>query len=236
MRRKMEETRRRDMEDLTETALPDHIRVFMITPYAKEFKSVEQAVRNVLEGAPYFFEVRLARDYTHDGAQLVDDLQRHIAESHAFIADITGLNPNVMMEVGAIHLRRDPRPLFVLVSDTQVVDNSIADLGDKLRIPYGSPSDDAEDIESAIRDKLERREDLEKLLSQRKGRYLSETLLRSLPRLGLEQREIKLIQSKYSSVEALLGAEITDVQKKLSFLGDDVDSLMKKLKAAVNDG
>ena len=166
----------------------------------------------------------------------MNDLQKHIAESHAFVADITGLNPNVMMEVGAVRLRRDPRPLFVLVSDAQAADRPVADLGDKLRIPYGSPSDGAEVIEQAVREKLERREDLKNLLARRKARYLSETLLKTLPRLNLEQREIKLIQEKFGTVETLLGTEIAEVRKRLPMDEFLVDGLVKQLKAAVNDG
>ena len=36
---------------------PDHICLFMMTPFAPEYKPVEEAVRNILEQKPFWFEV-----------------------------------------------------------------------------------------------------------------------------------------------------------------------------------
>lgn len=42
--------------------LPEHICLFMITPFGDDYKNVELAIRKYFESAPYFFEVCLARD------------------------------------------------------------------------------------------------------------------------------------------------------------------------------
>lgn len=236
---KLEENRRRDIEDRTESNLPDHIRVFMITPFADEFRPVEQAVRNVLEGPPFFFEVRLARDYTHEGAQLVNDIRQHISESHAFLADITGLNPNVMMELGAIFMRLDPRPVLVLRSETDS-GKVPADIGDKLRISYGSPMDDIQQIETDIRAKLEMdgkiiHGDIEELMRQRRTRYLSTTLLRSLP-LALSASNIANIRKQYGTVDALLTADFEEMRKKISLKPYLLQGLKDELEAMLDNG
>lgn len=211
LQRQLEEARKQAMDSRTDWNRPEHIRVFMITPYDKAFQNVEQAVRNVLEGAPYFFEVRLARDYTHSGGELVDDLKKHIGESHAFLADVTGLNPNVMMEVGAIRLTGDNRPLLILKTSAQSLDK-VADLGDKLWISYGDNTDRVAEIETVIRDNMQRREDMERLLRQRTKRFLAPSLLRTLP-IRLTEEQIKAIAKKYATVEAFLEAKPEEVER-----------------------
>lgn len=237
---KMEEARRQNMENRTDITLPDHIRVFMIMDYKDKFNNVEQAVRNVLEGPPFFYEVLLARDKTHEGGILWDDLRQHIAESHAFIADITGLNANVMMEIGAIHLRQDSRPLFVIHAGELTPNETPADLRDKLRIPYGSLSDRVEEIERAIRGMLERNGeivhgDIEKLNAQRKARYLSASLLHNLP-LNLSERDISAIRKSYSTIEDILNADPDEMKHQLPLKPYLVDGLRSELEAMANDG
>lgn len=194
-------------EDHTDST--EYIRIFMITPFDNEFEPVEKAVRNVLETAPFFFQVRLARDYTHTGSHLVDDTRQHIAESHGFVADISGLNPNVMMEMGAILMREDDRPMFILRSDNDTRKVPV-DLGDKLRIHYGTQSDSVEEIANAIRRKLISdsgeviHEDIKKLLEQRRLRFLSKTLLEQMRILSDEQ--ISRIQENYKTVDELYTA------------------------------
>lgn len=232
--KKLEESRKQNLDRRTSWEQPEHIRVFMITPYGNGFRKVEQAVRNVLENAPYFFEVRLARDYTHSGGELVDDLQRHIGESHAFLADITGLNPNVMMEVGAVRLTGDQRPLLILKTDEQKTDR-LADLGDKLWISYGSLEDTAEDIQQRIQDSLYRegdlrREDIQRLLTERKKRYLAVSLLRRLPSVRLTEAQVSTIHEKYKTVEALLAADQATLERTLQLKRYQVEGLQSELK------
>ena len=234
LQRRLEEYRQRDIADIGNNILPEHIRVFMITPYANEYRMIERAIRNILECAPYFFEVRLARDYTHAGAELVDDLQLHIAESHAFVADITGLNPNVMMEVGAIHLRRDNRPMYVLHADFSDKEKIPADLGAKLRIPYGDLSDNPENIEEIIRDAIKRREDTEQLCKQRKARFLSKTLLKKLP-LGLQDSVLEEISRRYVTIEALLEAGSDTVQQQMRIKPYQAEGLISEIEELNND-
>lgn len=82
----------------------------MITPFADEYRSVELAVRRVFEQAPFCFEVCLARD-KYNADTLVENVKSHIAAAQCFIAEISDLNPNVMMEVGGIFMSGDKRPV-----------------------------------------------------------------------------------------------------------------------------
>lgn len=234
---KVEENRRKGMKEVHSAVMPDYIRIFMITPFSSEFCSVEYALREVLESAPFFFQVRLARDYIHQGGMLVNDTRQHIAESHGFVADITGLNPNVMMELGAIFMRKDHRPVLVMRAeeDTSKIP---ADLGDKLRISYHSNTDSVERISTSIRQKLINngtiiREDLNELIRKRKARYLSRTLLKHLPHLNLTNDDISNICGKYETVEELLKTSNDELRTRLGLKEFVVQGLIVELKEMI---
>src|SRR5262249_51189248 len=132
---------------------------------------------------PYWFEVRLARDYTHS-TQLLENVRQHMLRSHGFIAEITDLNPNVMFELGAVMLVEDSRPVFSL-RRTGAKDEVPSDLKEKLIIPYDSLSGKDQDIAEQIRSAFERdgrivHDDITKLIKQRKKRFFSAALLEDL--------------------------------------------------------
>ncbi|HJP93299.1 MAG TPA: ATP-binding protein [Pyrinomonadaceae bacterium] len=192
---------------------PEHVLLFMITPFAEEYERLEDAVRNVFERAPYFFEVRLARDYVHkDG--LLENVLEHLRRAHGFIAEISDLNPNVMFELGAAMLAADGRPIFSLRSRGAVKDVP-ADIKEKLRVDYGSLSDPLDRIACDIAVAFERdgriiHEGIRALLAERKKRFLSRTLLES-SQVRLQPRQIELLMNNYVTVEDFLKANVADV-------------------------
>jgi len=70
---------------------------FIARPFEPDFSEVERSVVSLLESK----SIR-ARAYQPQGGRgyIIDDIQRQIRNSHFCIADLTGLNPNVMAEVG----------------------------------------------------------------------------------------------------------------------------------------
>jgi len=182
-------------------------RLFMITPYAEAYRGVEEAVRDVFEGPPYFFEVVLARDFMHE-SQLLEDIRAHIDAADGFIAEITDLNPNVMLELGAVLIKKDQsRPAFLLrATDAQPIP---ADLRAELYIPYGSPTDEPAKVAAAIRKLIEQNgkpthRDVLSLLRSRTCKALSKRLL---ARIRCNNTEQDMLLQHYTTVEQLL--EIT---------------------------
>jgi hypothetical protein len=189
---------------------PEHIVLFMITPFSDEYRQLEQAVRRVFERPPYCFEVLLARDHVHKPS-LSENVREHIRQAHSFIADISDLNPNVMLELGAAMFADSDRPIFALRrTDAHELP---ADLKEMLFVPYDSLGDSLEDLESAVRDTVERdgrpaHNGVEQLLEQRRRLFLSKTLLKSL-RTRLGDEECARLLGLYSTVEDLLAASAT---------------------------
>jgi hypothetical protein len=75
----------------------EHRSGFIARPFTPEFSEVESRIATLLRSK----RIR-ARAYQPDGGTdyVIDEIQRQIKNSHFCIADVTGLNPNVMAEVG----------------------------------------------------------------------------------------------------------------------------------------
>jgi molecular chaperone HtpG len=195
----------------------DHILLFMITPFGAEYKPLEEAVRRVFETKPYFFELRLARDYTHNSESVLANVREHMRRANGFVAEITELKPNVMFELGAAMVTNGGRPVFALRAATADLTNIPADVGTKLYVSYSSLKDSVEAIEKQIREAFEqggrsRSDEIQGLLDQRRQKFLSRTLLRSLERL--KELEIDALTASYRYVEELVAADSAEVAKR----------------------
>jgi molecular chaperone HtpG len=206
-RQKLIHYRAREVE--AKARQPEHIRLFMMTPFDDSYARLEEAIREIFETHPYYFEVKLARDFTFEPS-LLKNVREHMIRAHGFIAEISALNANVMFELGAVMLVDDSRPVFTLRCKG-AEKNVPADLLDKLRIEYNSLADAPDRLVSDIRANLERdgriiHEQILDLLAQRKKRFLSKKLLESTP-VRLQQSQTDSIMQHYSSVEDFLAAD-----------------------------
>jgi len=198
----------------------EYIRLFMITPFHDSYKSVETAIRQVFEKEPFYFQVQLARD-SYKADTLVKNIQCHIADAHGYVAEISELNPNVMMEVGGILISGDPRPVFALRDkNSREKGSAPVDFGDRLTFSYDSRTDSPELIAKQIKDQLFKEgrlahAALKALKESRKKRFLSRTLLEGFREVVLKDDVIKSICRKFTTVEDFLDAK----EEQLETLG-----------------
>ena len=202
-----------------------HILMFMITPFADEYRSVELAVRRVFEQAPFCFEVCLARD-KYNADTLVENVKSHIAAAQCFIAEISDLNPNVMMEVGGILMSEDKRPVFVLW-DTHSTLRKPADFGDRLTFSYSGRSSSPDELVNEITSHLIeggriKNARIEELIRRRKELYLSHTLLSGLTEIHLNDSQRASICNKFKTVDSYVSAK----EDVLSTLGVNMHILL----------
>jgi hypothetical protein len=188
----------------------------MITPFADEYHVVENAIREVFESAPYFFEVVLARDFMYE-SYLLENIRAHIEAADAFIAEISDLNSNVMLELGAVLIKNDnARPVFLLRREGAGKDVP-ADIRAALYIPYSATSAGVDAIAADVRKAIERNgqphhREIVSILQQRTCLGLTTKLLVET-RLNAEER--KAIQSCFSTVEQFLAAPTDEVAYKI---------------------
>lgn len=142
------------------------------------------------------------------------NVQTHIAASHGFLAEISKLNPNVMMEVGGILMSGDERPLFAVRSKDG--EKPPVDFGDLLTFTYECRETDANTIAEEISKQLFTdgrlaNKSLRELCELREKKplkhFLSRTLLERLPQyICLGDSDIEKICKMFTSVEEFVAA------------------------------
>jgi len=229
----------RDKMNNTESLqLPEHIRIFMITPFSEEYRTLVRCVRRVFESSPFFFEVVLANDFTYRGNRLIDNVKKHISNAHAFIAEISDLNPNVMLEIGSILMRQDDRPVFSLRSRDASKDVPV-DINDRLYIPYGYKNDPPDELCSAIRSSIIDgkkivNEDILDLISARNKCFLSVTILENM-RLRLSEGQKDSLVKSYSYIEDLLADSDENIERRTKVEPHFIPALRGELKEMISD-
>jgi hypothetical protein len=182
----------------------DHITIFAIMPFNDSYKKLERAIRGVLEGPPYCFEVRLARDYQFIG-ELLPNVRAHMAYSDGYIAEISDLSPNVMFELGAVMNSGVDRPVFPLRRSESSPKEVPADIGASLFLSYSSLESSIEQLENEIRSHFNRdgrpaHSAISDLIAKRKNHFLSRILLEGIgPDLSETQRNSVL--QKYMTIQ-----------------------------------
>lgn len=214
---------------------PDHVVLFMMTPFARDYSGLEHAVRRVFERAPYFFEVMLARDFTHKQV-MRENIREAMARAHGFIAEISELNANVMMELGAVLLSGDNRPTFALRADDATREVP-ADISDLIFLPYGSRTDP--DLESQLAEKITRdgrntHGGIAALFTDQQARFLSRTVLTDL-RLRLEPKQMDAILARHRTIESVIESTVDELAR-LGLTRRDADYLRGELTSLVDNG
>jgi hypothetical protein len=93
---------------------------FVLIPFKEEMREVYEIVRDALEAPPWNFTCRRADDFMRGGHILTTVLQG-IADSEIIIADLTGLNGNVLYELGIAHMAKRPEEMLLLTQDLRSI-------------------------------------------------------------------------------------------------------------------
>lgn len=90
---------------------------FVALPYRDHFSVVWEVANEVLSKSPYGWKVIRADEDLH-GVGLLDGVMDHIASSQRFIADVSGLNQNVLLELGMMLQKHKPGVLILTDYET----------------------------------------------------------------------------------------------------------------------
>jgi molecular chaperone HtpG len=122
--RKELDTQRRQTESRSKRERK-HLTAFLMTPYASDFDTARRAVRLAVEDR-LGCELRTADQKTFEDF-IRGNVEAHLDDADFFIADVTGANPNVMMELGAALYGRGSQPCLLVAR--------VAKSGDKPDLP-----------------------------------------------------------------------------------------------------
>jgi hypothetical protein len=208
---------------LAETVLPaprtPHVSLFVMMPFGDGYKVLEAALRHVFEDDPYNFQVILARDRTLH-RNLFENVKAHMQMVHGFVADVSDLNPNVMLELGITEVDAGRRPVVILRRQGSA--ELPADLHGLLYVEYELPA--ASDPSSIahladlLREKLRTIEAVDELRRHRTARYLSATYVKKhLSRIHLTDAELDTLCKEFPTIEALEAANQAEIEARTGF-------------------
>lgn len=106
---------------------------FIAMPFDPSFDIIWAAIRCVLQGPPYHWRVHRT-DVSVRSQGLLGNIMNHIQSSQRFIADLSGQNKNVILELGMM-LQKDPHSTLILVDD-DTFDDVQADLKGRVFLKY----------------------------------------------------------------------------------------------------
>lgn len=196
--------------------LPDpeqtkHITCFVALPFSDEYNALIEALRDVLEVAPYFWEVRRADErYFKDTIEF--NIVKWIDRSQCFAVDLSERNPNVMMELGYMYWKYPDRPLLLLQREGS--DRLPIDIATHLDIkyPWNNNKPDQNSIARKLRTEIGRHDTLKNL--QGKEHYLSERLFKNFDWIAYPI--VDALVQHYKTVEDFVSEEPDTALAKLS--------------------
>lgn len=187
-----------------------HITCFIALPFAKEYDILIEALRDVLEVAPYFWQVARA-DKQYFVNNVPDNVGKWIARSQCFAVELSEGNENVMMELGQMYWGYPERPLILLQREGTKL--RMADLGERIRIvyPWNETPDQAK-IATVLRREIEKFDALKNMKGD--AHYLS---TRIMP-IFIAEDVRKLLVNHFTTVEDFVNKDASLILQEISTL------------------
>lgn len=185
-----------------------HIQCLVALPFDEAYTPVLEALRDVLEVAPYFWQVVRA-DKRYFKNDVSNNLAAWVTRAHCYVVDISELNENVMMELGLMYWAYPNRPLILVQQEgTQ---HRVVDLGARFRIkyPWGDPPNQ-ESIAAALRGEIKKFDDIMNLKGE--AHYLSPRLMRAD---FIQPKLANALAERFETVEELLAREPGTISRDL---------------------
>lgn len=112
---------------------PGQPQCFVAIPYDSEFDVVFETIQCTLESTPYNWRVIRAKDDVRT-PELLGNVVQHIEESRRYVADVSLMNSNVLMELGMM-LSRD-RDAVLLLADEKTARELPVDIRGIVNLTY----------------------------------------------------------------------------------------------------
>lgn len=122
-----------DLKDSTDDLESGQANCFVALPYADEYLNVWEGANQVLSMAPYNWNP-IRADRNVKGAILIENIQKNIKSSKRFLADLSGLNMNVLIEIGIMLENNSDR--LLIMCDNSTFSKIPVDLRGRLLLRY----------------------------------------------------------------------------------------------------
>ncbi|HOG48661.1 MAG TPA: hypothetical protein PLB78_18685, partial [Anaerolineae bacterium] len=200
----------------------NYVTCFVMLPFHDDYKGFFEALQRVLETTPYFWQVSRA-DQEARKKRIDDNVKAWIDQRHCYVAEITDLNGNVMMEVGYAYWRYPERPFLLLCREGR--DLHIADLGGAILAVYAWHPDRMDQNVELLRRVIAKQHEFAR--QQGATHYLS---VHSMPPIVVRAMG-EAISGRYRTIEQYVQAVDEDVERVLR----EVPGLTRGLAQDIRD-
>ncbi|GHO99299.1 hypothetical protein KSF_093470 [Reticulibacter mediterranei] len=169
------------------------------------------ALRKVLEQHPYYWQVARADEkYYHSTVHA--NVARWLRQAHAYIADISDLNANVLLELGYMFWGKEPWQPVIVLQREQSNKVDLADLGGIIRITYPDVHNEhaVDDVATKLKAEFAKDQSIQKLNRMKEEHYLSPFLLEDK---GARDEVAKSLTEHFPSIESFVQAESSHVKQ-----------------------
>jgi len=207
-----------------------HIIAFLMTPFADDFRTAREGIRLAVEDR-LSCELRIAKDKTFQDF-IRGNVKAHMDDADFFIADVTGANPNVMMELGAAYDGQLGKPVLLVarVASVGAKPDLPVDLSGHIAATYVEGTDAAaigEELEEGFRKHVK----LEMLLKRPgRERFVSAESLRLWTRGLLTSNGVyERLSMLFPTVSAWRNVKPSEVEKILAGESDLVSAVLRRV-------
>jgi nucleoside 2-deoxyribosyltransferase len=120
-------------------------KAFLASPFRKEFKWLRNAIATACRQLS--IDLRVADEIVIPGTSILSAMNYEIATSDLGFAIVTGLNPNVMYELGLLHQASKPT---ILLSDEATVQNLPFDIRTYMVLSYDASAKNEAQLSDAV--------------------------------------------------------------------------------------
>jgi len=226
----------REQEALRKSKMPEqqpkHLIFFLMTPFDPAYRPFVEIVREVVESR-FGCQLFVASDRQYQDT-IIENMRFHMNQAHAFLAEVTDANPNVMFELGAARFDLRNRPIVLFRREGKR--GLPVDLQGHIYVDYGNRS--GSDLADYLEEKLRADERIKRLLSESKREhYIPPSLLKKFTGpLGraIEDRDWQSLVEQYPTRESWEKASVDEIESVLK--GDDYEGLAELVLKRIQKG
>jgi molecular chaperone HtpG len=187
---------------------PKHLIFFMMTPPDPSYQSFIENVREVIENC-FGCQLFVANDRQYKDT-FSENIRQHLDRSHAFIAEVTDADPQVMFQLGAALFDLRERPIVLMRKDSH--QQLLQNLEGRISVDYG----DRVDLEliDYLEAQLRKDERITPLLNKLgRERYISPKFLKEISKSPFIDEKIwQNLAEQYPTKESWQKANLVKVK------------------------
>lgn len=201
---------------------PKHLIFFLMSPLGETYKLFIDTVRDVIENR-FGCQLFVANDRQYKDT-VIDNVRSHMDQAHAFIAEVTDANPNVMFELGAARFDLRERPIVLMRKNTQ--QQLPADLHGRIYVNYDEKT--GQELAEYLDAQLRADQRIKSLLEKKgRERYISPKFLKEVSRFPhIEEKVWQSLADNYPTQEAWQRASEEKVKTILGRENEDLANVM----------